>query len=251
MSESSGSSASRERSGFTLGELGRLALLPFRGPGLLSKWLFGLAAALVPFVGWTLLGGYQVRVARSALGAEPETLPAWEDLRGFAIDCFRVFAVWILFHGVFRLPVFFIAQWLNSAGSGQGTSQTLHPAFQALVVGSLALFYLLLPLAAQQIAAGRLGEAFNLPGHLRRVWRRPLLCALLAAGCASLWIPTEVLMALPFAVTAPLSFWAFSVTGALIGTAGRKIGVAVEPPESATLALSRPDENAGAATLQP
>ncbi len=240
MNGHAGAPAPPERASFTLQELGRIALLPFRGPGLRSKWLFGIAAVLVPFVGWFLLGGYQVRVARRALESEPETLPVWDDFLGLALDCARLGVVML----AFLLPASLLLGWTVGLWVAPET-----PGDMAISAVILGLSGLLTVLATQQIAAGRFGAAFNIVGHARRVRRHPFLCLIIVAAEIALTYPIDTMDTdlelllidwLTFIVTAPFTFWVASVTGALIGTAGRKMGVALEPTNlDAELTLRR------------
>ena len=209
---------------FSLDELLRLARLPFRDPGALRRWVFGIVATVVPVIGWLALAGYRIRVLRAALRQEPVTLPEWNDLGELFGDGFRVLLVTL----AFALPAA-VARIL-----GHFTGDLLTLVSSLLGIAAFAF----LPAALLGLATGRFAAAFDFESHIRQIRRHTALYVQLVLAVAVVFWLLELVVGVTLLLAPLAAFWGFAFEASLTGAAGRRMGI--RPAPSGPLSFSTP-----------
>lgn len=209
---------------FTAGELERLIQLPFRNPGALRRWALGFVAALVPILGWLALAGYQIRVIRKSLRSEPTVLPEWDGLNDLCSDALRALPAALILSGIPNALASFAPGLLGWA--------------------FLAAPWVLVPPALVVLAGGgSVGESLDVGAHIRQIRKHSglyvwvigaaaalsILTALIASGAAGPgprgWMPGSGFSPVALLLGAATMFWAHAVEAAVIGAAGRRMGI--------------------------
>ena len=228
---------------FTLDEIGRLARLPFRRAGALRRWTFGLVAAAVPFIGPLALAGYQLRILRKTMASERATLPEMDRSGMLFLEGVPVAVVsWLC-----RLPagvLVFVS--LADAGGSGGFSW---PAAALALAGFTLLPGALLWIAGRsdlRDVVRRIGERSSF--YLRLIVILGLMFLLstlilseLLASSGSPAGQTMDFLQHPVMASEPVEnwpsalagwlagcatrFWFATLEAALIGTAGRRMGL--------------------------
>ncbi len=151
----------------------------FRDPQWVKKALIALVMLIIPIIGWLILYGYVLTIARRvALGTEP-SLPEWDDFGAFLSLGFRGIVVGV----VWSLPAWVISVCQAIVGAlpiGQQQDDALSAAsLAALCLGCLSLLVsaainYLLPLPLTRLAVtNRLAGAFAIGEIFRELQRVP------------------------------------------------------------------------------
>lgn len=86
-------------------EYGRALSFPTQSANWLMKWAIAGLLMLVPVLGWLLVAGYSVEIARRVINGDPDPLPEWNDFGNFLFKGLGNWAIRL----VYFLPLILLA----------------------------------------------------------------------------------------------------------------------------------------------
>ena len=86
-------------------DLGKAFSFVFEDPNWVSKIIIGGIIAVIPIIGWFIVMGYMIGVARNVIRGNPEPLPDWSDFGQMIVDGLYGFVLGF----VYVLPLIIIA----------------------------------------------------------------------------------------------------------------------------------------------
>jgi hypothetical protein len=86
-------------------DLGKSFSYVFEDPNWVAKIVIGGIIAIIPVLGWLLIMGYMVAVARNVIRGNPQPLPEWSDFGQMIVD--GLYGIVIGF--VYVLPIIIVA----------------------------------------------------------------------------------------------------------------------------------------------
>jgi hypothetical protein len=154
-------------------DFGKAFSFVFEDEDWLKKIGVGGLLALIPVVGFLVVMGWGLEIAKRVIQGDEEVLPAWDDFGGYLTKGFLLFL--IVF--VYTLPVVLVQGCSSLPYLYENADDTLTTIFTIVTICfscftflySLAA-YLVLPAAAGRYAAtGELGEAFKIGEIIKMV----------------------------------------------------------------------------------
>lgn len=149
-------------------DIGKSFSYVFEDPNWASKIVIGGILAIIPVVGWFLVMGYMIAVARNVIQGNPQPLPEWSDfgqlfldgIYGFVIGFAYVLPIVIVACFMF-LPASLIASPDNGAGRALFTLASCCFSAFALIYGILVGWFFI------PAALGRYADTNDLSSALR------------------------------------------------------------------------------------
>ncbi len=86
-------------------DIGKSFSFVFQDPNWVGKIIIGGLISLIPVVGWLLVIGYMIAIARNVINGDPQPLPEWSDFGQILVD--GIYGFVIAF--VYSLPIIVVA----------------------------------------------------------------------------------------------------------------------------------------------